>query len=246
MKLFRMSHAIDVRHLLSTIDVPTLILHRKDDQAVKVEHGRFMAGRIPGARYVELAGQDHAPWVGNTETLSEELRAFVQRAGSSPEVERALVALLVVERIGQGEPSGAKAEIETTLQSQWLLIARKHLEAFLGREVSSSQAEFVAVFDGPEKAIRCAHSILDSAELRPLSMRAGVYSREHDLWRDGTNDVSVRLGRSIAQHGAPGEVITIKDVADIIAGSRIQLAPRGEHALHGLPGVWALFASSRD
>lgn len=242
--LFRMSHAIDVRHLLPAIDVPTLILHRKDDRAIKVEHGRFMASRISGARYMELAGQDHAPWVGDTERLCKELRAFMDVGRGVPEVERALVALLVVERIEHWQASNANAAVDAALPTQWLPLARTHLEAFLGRELGSSRAELVAVFDGPEKAIRCARSILDFAELRSLGLRAGVYSREHDLWRDGTDETSMRLGRAIARHGAPGDVITTKHVADVIAGSHIPLSPRGEHTLLGIDGTWALFASS--
>lgn len=241
-----MSHAIDVRHLLPTIDVPTLVLHRKDDRAIRVEHSRFVANRIPGARYIELEGQDHAPWVGDTEGLCNELRAFVERETNIPQVERALVALLVIERIELDEPLGANVGVDSEIESQWLLAARKHLEANLGREVSSGRDNLVAVFDGPEKAIRSARAILDSAEAGSLSVRAGVYLREHDIWRDGTDDTSVRVGRAIARHGVPGDVVTTKHVADVIAGSRIPLSPRGEHTLHGLGGTWALFASSRD
>ena len=180
------------------------------------------------------------------EALCNELRSFVERGDSFPEVDRALITLLVVERLEQDDLSTTKTDTHAEPPSRWMLTARKYLEEHQGREVSINQYELVAVFDGPEKAIRCGRAILDSNEARSLRMRAGVYSREHDLWRDGTDDTSVRLGRAIAQHGALGDVITTKGVADVIAGSRIPLSPRGAHALFGLTGLWTLFASSQE
>lgn len=244
--LFNMSHAIDVRHLLPSINVPALVLHRKDDQVVKIEHSRFLADRIPGARYVELEGRDHAPWAGDPDAICEAIRAFVETTAQpqSAEPEQALIAVLRIECLESPDNTIRKSVPLESRYLQWLGLARSRLEGQRGREVANEDGALIVLFDGPEKAIRCARALLSSGADLGLSMRAGVCACEHALWRDGVDSNTAALSRSIVQHGSPGDILTTKTVADVIAGSGICLVSRGEQVvLEGFPGRWTLLAT---
>ncbi len=241
--LSKMNHAIDVRHLLPTIKVPTLVLHRAEDQAVAVEHSRYVASHIPGAHYVEMVGRDHAPWVADTETVCREIQSFAEKHHAAPQPEQALVFVMCIECLGETGKPGVEEGTAGSLVADWLAEVRTQLSEFHGREVKPRDAGIVAVFDGPVRAIRCALSIVKSAKQHACVSRAGIHLDAYDVWRDGIDDNLIGLCESVALHGMPGDVMITASVGDLVAGSTIDLEPKGDHQLKGFPGLWTLLAA---
>lgn len=233
--LLRMNFGIDVRHILPSIAVPTLILHRAQDHAINIEHGRHLARSIPGARYIELEGSDHPPWTGDTDAVVAAIRDFVVASHPLPEPDR-VVATVLAARSGDG--AGATDE-------RFRALFRREVALHRGREIDAAAPACMAVFDGPARAVRCGHAIVASARSSGVGARIGVHTGECDRVGASIRGIAVGLAARIAEAAMPGEVLASSTVRDLVAGSGLSFSPRSEQVFPDLPGRWALLAASR-
>jgi class 3 adenylate cyclase len=245
--LLRMNTQIDIRGILSTITVPTLILHRRGDRDARVEEGRWIAERIPGAKFAELPGQDHIPWVGDQDGLLDRVEEFL--TGSLPAVAtaRVLATVLFIDIVG----STARAAELGDQRWQELLghffgAVRLVLARHRGREVHSLGDGLLAVFDGPARAVRCALAIRDSVRDFGLEVRSGAHTGEVELSGEDIQGIAVHIGARIAALAGAGEVWVSSTVRDLVAGSGLEFRDRGRHRLKGIPDEWALYSVSAD
>ena len=245
--LARMNAQIDVRHVLPSIRVPTLVIHRSGDTALAAGGSRYMAERIPGARYVELPGDDHLPWVGDQDAILDAVQLFLTGALATPEPDRVLATVLVVEMVAATETAarlGDERWREALAAHQALVGAE--LARHRGREVRATGTGVVAVFDGPARAIRCAGAIVDGAGRGGIEVRAGLHTGECDAGGGDLGGVAVELAARVAAHAGPGDVLVSGTVKDLVAGSGIRFEDLGPHRFRGLPGDWRLFRVGRD
>ena len=241
--LLRMLHATDVRHILPILRVPTLILHRQGDQVAHVEGARYMVARIPGAKYVELPGDDHIPWIGETGDLLDEVEEFLTGVRHGPEADRVLATVMFTDIV---ESTRRAAELGDRRWREVLdahhAIVRRELARFLGREIDTAGDGFLASFDGPARGIRCALAAVDGARRLGLKIRAGLHTGECELMGEKLGGIAVHVGARVAASARPGEVLVSSTVRDLVAGSGIRFEERGAHALKGVPGEWTLYA----
>jgi class 3 adenylate cyclase len=243
--LSRMNMEIDVRQVLPAIRVPTLVLNRAEDQA---DQGRYLAAQIPGARYVELPGRDHAPWVGDADALVEAVREFVtsvweERAWEEAEPDRVLATVLFTDIVGSSEKAASLGDRAwRELLERHHAEVRRQLVRFRGTEVDTAGDGFFASFDGPARAIRCATAIVESMPELGLEVRAGLHTGECELVDDKVAGIAVHTGARVASQARPGEVLVSSTVKDLVAGSGLAFADRGAHELKGIPGEWRLYA----
>jgi len=241
--LLRMLDDIDVRPVLPTIRVPTLVLHCTGDRAVNVENGRYLGRHIPNAKYVELPGADHFPYVGDTEAILAEIEEFLTGARHAPEADRVLATVLFTDIVGSTtHAAGIGDQRWRDLLGSYQALVRRELARFRGREVKTLGDGFLATFDGPARAIRCACAIRDSVRPLGIEIRAGLHTGECELMDDDVGGIAVHIGARVAASAAPGEVLVSSTVKDLVAGSGLRFADRGTHHLRGVPGEWRLFA----
>jgi class 3 adenylate cyclase/esterase/lipase len=244
--LMRANYGIDVRHVLPTIQAPTLILHRVGDKTVPVEAGRYLAQHIPGARYVELPGDDHLLQAFDQATLDlliDETEEFITGARTVPEPDRVLVTVMFTDIVSSTERAAAVGDRRwRALLDGYVGAARKQLERFRGREIDVAGDGLFAIFDGPARAIRCACAIRDAVHHLGLEVRAGVHTGECEVAGPKVSGIAVHTGARIAAAARADEVLASGTVRDLVAGSGIQFADRGSHVLKGVPGDWRLFA----
>jgi len=232
----------DLRGVLPTIRVPTLVLHRAGNRHIRVGHGRYLAEHIPSAKYVELPGEDHLFHVGDTEVLLREIEEFLTGVRPAAEFDRVLATVLFTDIVRSTERAavlGDRAWI--ALLETHNGIVRRELTRHRGREVKTAGDGFLATFDGPARAIRCASAIRD--EVRPLGIeiRAGLHTGECKLMGDDVGGIAVHIGARVVGKAGAGEVLVSSTVKDLVAGSGIRFADRGLHLLKGVPGEWHLF-----
>jgi len=245
--IMRMNGEIDVRHVLPTIGVPTLVLHRTGDRLTSIEQARYLANHIAGARLVELPGDDHAPLVGgNPDTIVDEIEEFLTGVRHGAEPDRVLATVLftdivgATERVAQLGDSGWRQ-----LLGQHHALVRRELAKFRGREIDTAGDGFLAAFDGPARAVRCAHAIQHAARAQlNLDLRAGLHTGECELLEDKLAGLAVHIGARVATLAHAGEVLVSNTVKDLVAGSGLQFEDRGNHVLKGVPGEWRLFAAA--
>jgi class 3 adenylate cyclase len=241
--VMQMNKEIDVRSILSAIRVPTLVAHRTGDRVIRVEQGRFLAEHVPGARLVELAGVDHAPWAGNMDAILDEVEEFLTGDRHAPETDRVLATVLFTDIVGSTERAAALGDRKwRDLLEGYYALARRELARFRGREVDTAGDGFFASFDGPARGIRCGAAI--AAGVRPLGIevRAGLHTGECEVIGEKVGGIAVRIGARVAGLAKPGEVLVSNTVKDLVAGSGIGFEERGAHVLKGVPGEWRLFA----
>jgi len=244
--LIRTARAIDLGHVIPSVRVPTLVLHRAGDRVVDVQNARYVADRIPGARYVELQGDDHLPWVGDAAGIVGEIKTFVASAAETPDeslADRVLATVLFTDIVG----STAKAADLGDRSWRELLEdhhqrVRRQLVRYRGREVDTAGDGFLASFDGPARAIRCAGAILESVGELGLDLRVGLHTGECEVLDGKVGGIAVHIGARIAAEAAPGEMLVSSTVKDLVAGSGIEFRERGTAQLKGVPGEWRLFA----
>ncbi|MBI2466358.1 MAG: alpha/beta fold hydrolase [Candidatus Rokubacteria bacterium] len=242
----QMNREIDVRHGLPTIRVPTLVLHRAGDRIVRVELGRQIAERIPGARYVELPGSDHIPWVGDTDAILDEIEEFLTGVRHGPEPDRVLATVLFTDIVGSTERAAELGDRRwRDLLDSYYAAARRELARFRGRELDTAGDGVLASFDGPARGVRCAESLLEAVRSLGLQLRAGLHTGECEVMGDKLGGLAVHIGARVAAQAGPGEVLVSHTVRDLVAGSGLRFADRGVHALKGVPGEWRLFAVER-
>jgi class 3 adenylate cyclase len=243
----RQSMLSDIRPILPTIQAPALVIHRTGDRIMPVALGREVADLIPGARFVELPGTDALPFSGDTDRLVEEVEEFLTGAHTGAEFERILATLVftdIVDSTSVAAQVGDRAWRD--LLDQHNELVRREFGRFRGREVTTTGDGFLATFDGPGKAVRCALSITEAATTLGLQVRAGVHTGEVDVRELDVGGLAVHIAARVAALAAAGEVLVSSTVKDLLVGSGIEFESCGEHALKGVPETWRLFAAQPD
>ena len=241
--LMQMNREIDVRNVLPAVRVPTLIVHRIGDLNIRIQHARYMAEKIPGARLVELPGDDHMAWFGDSDALLGEVEEFLTGVRHEPEPDRVLATVLFTDIFNATERAAELGD------RQWRdLLARHHssirreLERFRGREIDTAGDGFFATFDGPARAIRCAEAIQNAISQLGLKIRIGLHTGECEVIGDKVTGIAVHIGARVMSFAKPGEVFVSSTVKDLVAGSGIDFIDRGSYELKGVPGIWRFFA----
>jgi class 3 adenylate cyclase len=232
----------DIRHVLPVVRVPTLVIHRSGNIWMTPEHGRYLADNIDGARYVEVPGDDHVPYLGDSEAIAAEIEEFLTGTRPQPVTDRVLATVLFTDIVA----STARASDVGDRRWRELLdrhdeAVRRDLEHFRGREVKTTGDGFVATFDGPARAIECARAVRDSADELDLEVRAGVHTGEVELRGDDIGGIAVHIAARVAALAEPTTVWVSRTVTDLVAGSGLQFSDRGDHELKGVPDTWQLF-----
>jgi pimeloyl-ACP methyl ester carboxylesterase len=243
--LFKILLETDVRAVLPTIQVPTLVMHRTGDRATPVGGGRYIAEQIPGAKYVELDGIDHFPWVGGSVAVLDEVEEFLTGVRHGPEPDRVLATVMFTDIVGSTELAATLGDRRwRAVLDRFYEETRKYLGIFRGREVDTAGDGFFATFDGPARGIRCALAIRDALTDLEISIRAGLHTGECEVLGDKVSGIAVHLGARVASRAEANEVLVSTTVKDLVAGSGLEFVDRGAHTLKGIPGEWRLFAAS--
>jgi len=234
---------MDVRSILPAIDVPTLVMHRAEDRMVSAAQGRYLAERIPGARYVELPGEDHLPFAGDFEPMLDEVEEFLVGSRGASESERALATILFTDIVGSTERAAELGDRGwRALLERHDAAVRRQLSLHRGREVKTMGDGFLATFDGPARAIRCACALQEEIQGLGIEVRAGIHTGEVELIGDDVGGMAVNIGARIGALADPGEVLVSSTVRELVVGSGLEFAERGVEKLKGAPGEWRLFA----
>jgi pimeloyl-ACP methyl ester carboxylesterase/class 3 adenylate cyclase len=235
----------DVREVLPSIRVPTLVLHR-EEEFVPVEHARYLAEHIPGARLVVLSGADHIPFYGDAEGYAEEIEEFLTGARHSPPSDRILTTVMFTDVVGSTERTAAVGDAHwRELMAGHDELVRSELERHRGREVKTMGDGFLATFDGPARGIRCARAIADQVGTLGIEVRAGLHTGECELIGDDIGGMAVNIGARIGALAGANEVLVSSTVKDLVVGSGISFSDRGARELKGVPGEWRIFAVDR-
>ncbi|MGH9766074.1 MAG: alpha/beta fold hydrolase, partial [Blastocatellia bacterium] len=241
--LTKMNTEIDIRHVLPTVRVPTLVIHRTGDPCLKVEEGRYLAENIPGAMFVELPGVDHLPFVGDQDAIIDAIEEFLTGMRHAEEVDRVLATVQVAKVIG---PAANVADAQwRDLLDRHLSFVKKEVELFKGRVFEIAEEGLLATFDGPARAIRAACAISDSARRLGIELQTGLHTGECDLMNDRLSGAAVEIASQVAAQSTVGEVLVSSTVKDLVAGAGIRFTERGARALEGGLGEWRLFAVER-
>jgi class 3 adenylate cyclase len=243
--LLRMNSEIDIRAILPIIRVPTLVINRTDDRDVNVEEGRWIASKIAGAKFIELPGNDHFPWVGDQDAILDEIQEFLTGIRPTPELDRELSTLLFTDIVGSTKliaHLGDRAWQE--LLERHHDMVREKLARFRGREVDNAGDGFFASFDGPARAVRCALSIVKTGQQLGIKIRAGLHTGEIHVMGPKICGIALHIGARVADIAQPCEVLVSSTVKDLVAGSGIRFADRGTHGLKGVSDKWHLFAAT--
>ena len=242
--VLRMIHDLDVRHVLPAIQCPVLVVHRREDQMIRVEHGRYLAEHLPEARYVELPGAGHAYWSGDQDRILDEVQEFLTGAPAVAAIDRVLATILFTDIVGSTDLAARLGDVRwAELLDEHRVVVRRELERFRGHEVDTVGDGFVATFDGPARGIRCAAAIRDALEPLGLTIRAGLHTGEIERRPDGIAGIAVHIGARVGATAEPDEILVSRTVVDLVAGSGIGFVERGAHELKGVPGEWQLFGA---
>jgi pimeloyl-ACP methyl ester carboxylesterase len=234
---------MDVSGILSSIDVPALVLHREDDAVVRLEQGRFLAERIANAQFVILEGGDHLAWTEDQDALLDEVEEFLTGSRRAHEPERALATVLFTDIVSSTETAARLGDRRwRDLLERHDAIVRRQLAVHRGREVKTMGDGFLATFDGPARAIRCAGAIGEAVHEIELELRTGIHTGEVELIGDDVGGMAVNIGARIGALADPGEVLVSSTVRELVVGSGLEFSERGTHTLKGAPDQWRLFA----
>lgn len=235
----------DVRGLLSSIRVPTLVIHRTDDVFAPVEHGRYLASHIPDAKYVELPGFDHPHFFGDCDAVIAPVQEFLTGTPVTADGERVLATVLFTDVVGSTRRAAAMGDRRwRDLLEAHNNVVRRQLRAHDGTEIDTAGDGFLATFSGPGKAVRCALAIRDAVVPLGLQIRAGVHTGEVQPRADGIGGIAVHIGARVGAHAGAGEVVVSRTVKDLVAGAGLHFEYIGEHELNGVPERWQLYRAS--
>jgi class 3 adenylate cyclase len=238
----RMAFEIDVRHVVPAVKAPTLIVHRVGDKICPVGNARWLARNIEGARYVELPGENHIPFIDGDDIL-DEIQEFLTGVREPAAPERVLATVLFTDIVGSTDRARKLGDRRwRDLLERHNEVVRRDLERFRGVEIDTAGDGFFATFDGPARAIRCARSIVENVRAVGLDVRSGLHTGECELSAGSVRGIAVHTGARVAAVASPGEVLVSSTVRDLVAGSGIAFADRGVHELKGIPGEWRLYA----
>jgi class 3 adenylate cyclase/pimeloyl-ACP methyl ester carboxylesterase len=243
-QLLEMISETDLRAVLPTIRVPTLVMHTTENAYIPVELGREVAELIPGARYVEYPGIDTYSWL--VEPWIDELEEFLTGRRSDGEADRVLATVMFTDIVGSTEAASRLGDGRwRTLLAAHNDVVRSALERWRGTEIKSTGDGFLATFDGPARAVRCASEIVDGVAPLGLDVRTGLHTGECELVGGDVTGMAVHIGARVMSHAEPGEVLASSTVKDLVVGSELQFEDRGSHCLRGVPDEWRLFALAR-
>jgi class 3 adenylate cyclase len=240
--IYPSTYDLDVRPVLDTIRVPTLVLHRKDNPYIRIGNGRYLAEHIQGARFVELPGQVHFYNCGDSDALLGEVQKFLTGTTEIPDHDRILATVLftdIVAATEHAERLGDKAWKD--LLDRHHSLVRQELARFRGKEIDTAGDGFFATFDGPARGVRCALAIRDAVRLLGIEIRAGLHTGECELMGEKVGGIAVHIGARVMGCSRAGEVLVSRTVKDLVAGSGLEFAEAGKHKLKGVAGDWALF-----
>ena len=236
---------LDIRTLLPAINVPTLVMHRTEDMIEPVGAGRYLAGEIAGAEYVELPGADHFPWAGDQDALIAEIERFVGIATSEEHetFDRVLATILFTDIVNSTGQAAAMGDHRwRVVREQHDRVTRAQLARFRGREIEDLGDGYFAVFDGPARAVRCARAISRSMSRHGVQLRAGLHTGEVEPHGEGYSGLAVTIGARVADLAEGGEVLVSSTVKDLVVGSALSFEDRGVHDLKGVPEAWHVYA----
>jgi len=236
---------LDVRAVLPAIQAPTLLLHRVGDRIFPVDQSRYLAATIPDARLVELAGDDHIPFLGDRDAIVDEIQEFVTGNRPRPEADRVLSTVLFTDIVGSTE---RQAELGDRAWKELVLahhsVVRDALTRWRGIENDTAGDGFYATFDGPARAVRCALEVAARVHELDIEIRAGVHTGECELIDNKCGGIAVSTGARIASLAGPSQVLVSQTVKDLVTGSGLVFLDHGEHSLKGVPGTWRLYEAS--
>ena len=242
LRLMQANRDIDIRGILGLVQAPTLLLHRTGDM-IPIEGARYMAERIPGAKMIELEGEDHWPWIDDPDEVCDRIEEFLTGARHEPETDRVLATVVFTDIVGSTEHV---AQLGDRRWKQLLEahgdVVRKELDRHSGQEVKTTGDGFLATFDGPARAIRCAKAASDQMHRLGLEIRAGLHTGECELQNGDVGGIAVHIGARVMAAAEPGEVLVSSTVKDLTVGSDIEFDDRGTRELRGVPGTWRLYA----
>jgi pimeloyl-ACP methyl ester carboxylesterase/class 3 adenylate cyclase len=243
--LMRMNSQIDISGILATIRVPTLVIHRTDDVTIDVEGGRYLAEHIPGARYVELPGTDHIPFVDhNAMEIADLIGEFLTGSRTPVAADTVLATVLFTDIVGSTERAVSLGDRRwRDLLDNHHAIIRRNLQRFRGREIDTAGDGFLATFDGPARGVRCACAIADDIRSLGIDVRSGLHTGECEIMDDKVGGIAVHIGARVAALAGPGEVLVSSTVKDLVAGTGLRFGDRGSQSLKGVPGQWRIFAA---
>jgi class 3 adenylate cyclase len=242
-RIFDAVGATDVRPVLPTIQVPTLVMHRRDDSFIDIRHSRYLAEHIPGARLAELEGSESLFSVGDSEAVIGEIEEFLTGTRHAREPDRVLATVLFTDIVGSTERAAEMGDAGwRTLLERHDQVLRAEIARNRGRAVKSTGDGVLATFDGPARAIRAAYGIRERTEALGIDVRAGLHTGECEVIGDDVGGLAVHIGARVMGQAQGGEVLVSSTVKDLVAGSGIGFAGRGEHALKGVPDRWSLYS----
>jgi pimeloyl-ACP methyl ester carboxylesterase len=244
--LLKVNQDIDVRHILPTISVPTLVLHQREEQFVPVELSRDMADRIPDARFIELPGTDHLFWFGNPTETVDTVVEFVTGTRPQPDIDRVLSTVLFADIVGSTERAAQLGDHRwRDVLDSYYAAADDEIERLRGRRVKTLGDGVLATFDGPARAVRCAQGLAMKTRALGLEVRSGIHTGEIELMGEDVGGIAVHISSRVTDHAGAGEIVVSSTVKDLVAGSGIEFEERGSHELKGVPGRWNLYAVTR-
>jgi class 3 adenylate cyclase len=244
-RIFDLIGEFDVRDVLPSIRVPTLVMHRRNDSFIKIEHSRYIAQQIPGARYVELEGTDSMFSLGDSDALIGEIEEHFTGARHEHEPDRMLATVLFTDICDSTRRAAEMGD------RGWRFLLERHdalfrqaLDRHRGRVVKRTGDGFLATFDGPARAIRCAASVAEAMGSLGIEVRAGLHTGELEVMDGDLGGLAVHIAARVMDAASPSEVLVSGTVKDLVVGSGIDFEERGERQLRGVPGEWRLFAVS--
>ncbi len=236
--------SLDVRAALALIQVPTRVLHVRDSPIVPIEHGRYLADHIDGSTFVELPGGSLS-MTPNLNAVIDETAEFLTGERPPVEIERVLTTVLFTDIVGSTERAASIGDRRwRALLDEHDRTVREQLQRFRGREINTTGDGFLASFDGPAHAIRCANAITEATGRLGIELRVGLHTGECETRGDDLGGLAVHIAARVGTLATPGEIVVSGTVKDLVVGSGIDFDDRGEHELKGVPGTWKLFAVS--
>jgi class 3 adenylate cyclase/pimeloyl-ACP methyl ester carboxylesterase len=241
-RMYRWVLQVDVRSVLPSIQAPTLILHRAENRHYRAPMGRYLAERIPGAKYVEFPGSDWYPPFVNAEPVLDEIEEFLTGARPSPAQDRILATVLFTDIVGSTDLAARLGDQRwLDLRAAHDGLVRTHLDRYRGKEVATTGDGFLATFDGPARAVRCASEIASAVRSLGIEIRAGLHSGEVEIQDGQIAGIAVHIAARVMALASEGRVLVSGTVKDLVVGSPIRFADRGSHPLRGIPGEWRLY-----